>query len=254
MQNSRAPSATGSVIDAAAVVVASAILGALLVVGLGVPFRSGIVPVLAGMVVPVVAAISILRRVPPRTTSADRITLLRGVLTGGCMTIVALSFCGELPLRSWLLFGLAVPAVLLDAADGWVARRSDSVTAAGGRLDMETDAALLVVLSLPLAVAIGPWVLATGAMRYAFLAAAWWRPALGHRLAFSQFRRVVAGTQGVVLAIAVLPALPVAVAAVAVSAALVLLLASFGKDVFTLERSFTARGSAVDGSRNSPSR
>lgn len=249
MQGTLHASFKRAVIDAVATITGSVILGTVLVVVTGDPWRLAPIAVLAGMVIPAVAVLSIIRRVPSETTDADRITLFRGVLAGGCMTLVALSFGGEVPLRSWPLFVLALTAVLLDAVDGWAARRTDSATAAGGRLDMETDAALLVVLSLPLAVVIGLWVLAIGAMRYAFLAAAWWRPALGQRLAFSQFRRVVAGAQGIVLAVSVLPVLPVTIASVAVMVALILLLVSFGKDVIALERSWR-----LDGSDDTPSR
>lgn len=242
MQGTRHTLSRRAVIDAVAFFTGSVILGNLLVVVTGGPWRIAPIAVLAGMVIPAVAVLSIIRRVPSETTDADRITLFRGVLAGGCMTLVVLSFGGAIPLRSWPLFVLALTAVLLDAVDGWAARRTDSATAAGGRLDMETDAALLVVLSLPLAAVIGPWVLAIGAMRYAFLAASWWRPALGQQLAFSQFRRVVAGAQGIVLAVSVLPVLPVTIASVAVVVALILLVVSFGRDVFSLERSWRLSG------------
>ena len=92
--------------------------------------------------------------------------------------------------------------------DGWVARRTGTASVQGSRLDMETDAALMLVLCVPLAFTLGPWVLAIGVMRYAFVALSWWRPALRGHLEFSQFRRVVAAIQAVVLVVALVPLVP----------------------------------------------
>ncbi|MEO7586587.1 MAG: CDP-alcohol phosphatidyltransferase family protein [Arachnia sp.] len=223
-------------LDAAIPVAAAVAMGVVLsaLVGAGsIPTAAGTT---VGLVIPAAAALSILRRRPPATTTADRITLIRAVLTGGCATLVMLSLVGDLPLRSWPLFALALPAWLLDGVDGWVARRTGTASAAGARLDMETDAALFLVLSFPLCLAVGPWVLGIGAMRYLFLVAGWVRPSLRGSLAFSSFRRVAAGIQGGVLVVALIPAIPAATAAVATALSLVLLLTSFGRDVITLEK------------------
>ncbi len=225
-----------ALMDAAATVLGSVISGLLLVLLLGGGWLVQGAGVVVGLVVPTVAAISILRRTPPASTGADRVTLFRGVLTGACATVVVLSLADVLPPRSWPLFALALPALLLDAVDGWLARRSNNASPSGGRLDMETDAVFLMILSIPLVWSVGPWALGIGAMRYLFVAASWLRPALRQKLAFSQFRRVVAGIQGVVLVSAVMPVMPVSAAAVATWAALLLLGVSFGKDVVTLER------------------
>lgn len=236
MQTSSAVATCRAWLDTAATMLGSALAGVLLVVLLGGNWLVQGAGVAMGLIVPSVAALSVLRRRPPITTGADRITLLRGVLTGACATVVVLSLAGELGLRSWPLFALALPAVFLDAVDGWVARRSNSASTDGGRLDMETDAILLLILCVPLAMSLGPWVLGIGAMRYAFVTVSWLRPAWRGQLAFSQFRRVVAGIQGVVLVAAVMPVMPVPVAAVATATALFLLAISFSKDIYTLER------------------
>jgi phosphatidylglycerophosphate synthase len=167
---------------------------------------------------------------------ADRVTLGRTVLIGGCATIGILILAGELPARPWWLLALVVPALALDAVDGFVARRTGTSSAVGARLDMEMDAALLLVLSAVSIRSLGWWVLALGGMRYAFVAAAWFRPQLKAPLAFSQFRRVVAAVQGMTLALALAPILPLAVARTVVALALILLMVSFGRDVITLER------------------
>ncbi len=225
--------------DAAVTSVASVVLMLSLVARTGVPWTWGLAAIVSGLVIPVLASVSVIRRQPRISTAADRVTLLRGVMGGGCATLVALSLMGEWPLRSWPLFILALLAYLLDGVDGWVARRMGNASAAGGRLDMETDAAFLIVLSVALAPIVGLWVLGIGAMRYLFWLAALWRPALRQTLEFSHFRRTVAGIQGGVLVGALLPVIPDVVAAPAVALALALLMVSFGKDTVTLERSFS---------------
>ena len=62
------------------------------------------------------------------------------------------------------------------------------------------------------------------------------RPALTGPPPFSQFRRVVAATQAVVLVIALLPVTPVALAQVALAISLALLTVSFGRDAAYLQR------------------
>lgn len=213
-------------------------LGVLMVGFVGVPRLEGIAAVACGPAFVSVAVVNVLRRDPLFTTPADRVTLTRAVLGGGCAAVVLLALLGAVPHRSWLLLLLAAPAVALDAVDGRVARVTGTVCPEGSRLDMETDSALLLVLSVPLAFVLGPWVLAIGLMRYAFGALALWRPPLRGKLGFSRFRRIVAGTQSVVLAAALTPVLPVPVATVAVGIALALLVVSFGRDVVTLERRF----------------
>jgi hypothetical protein len=83
---------------------------------------------------------------------------------------------------------------------------------------------------------VGPWALAIGLMRYAYVAASWVRPALRRPLAFSQFRRLVGGGQGVALLIALLPPVPVPAGRAVLALALGLLVVSFGRDVVGQER------------------
>jgi phosphatidylglycerophosphate synthase len=165
---------------------------------------------------------------------ADRVTLARATLVGAVTALVARSFTHPVPVG--LLVGLAAVALALDAVDGKVARRTGTVSALGARFDMEVDAFLILVLCLYDARLLGSWVVAIGAMRYAFVAASrlapWLRGALPARL----WRKTVAAVQGVVLAAAAadLPARPVTVITVAV--ALALLIESFGRDVLWLWR------------------
>lgn len=100
---------------------------------------------------------------------------------------------------------------------------------------MESDSALLLVLSVLVSVTLGWWVVAIGAMRYVFVAASWVRPALRGELTPSLARRTVAALQGIALLLALVPAIPPPWAAVGVVLALLALLASFVRDVVDLE-------------------
>jgi phosphatidylglycerophosphate synthase len=68
---------------------------------------------------------------------------------------------------------VAVAATMLDGVDGWLARRHRTASDFGARFDMEIDALLILALSL-LAWRFGKagaWVVLSGALRYAFVAA-----------------------------------------------------------------------------------
>lgn len=202
-------------------------------VGLGAVTAAGSV---AGVGVVGAAGAAVMARPARWSGPADRVTLARTVLIGGCAAIGVPILAGALPPRPWALVAMLVPALVLDGVDGWVARHTGTSSPAGARLDGEMDAALLLVLSLIAIPSLGWWVLAIGGMRYAFFAAGLVRPALLHPLPFSQFRRVVAGVQGIMLTVGLAPVVPLPVGRAAVAAALVLLAVSFGRDVVWLER------------------
>jgi phosphatidylglycerophosphate synthase len=162
---------------------------------------------------------------------ANGITAVRSTLVGVITGIVVASFVAPVPMG--LLVALIVPALLLDAADGWAARRTNSASELGARFDMEVDAFLLLVLSLYVAQTVGVWVLAIGLMRYAFVAAGWIFPWLRRQLPFRYWRKVVTAVQGIALTIAVTGVLPV-LDVLIVAVALALLIESFGRDVIWL--------------------
>ncbi|HEV2781205.1 MAG TPA: CDP-alcohol phosphatidyltransferase family protein [Actinophytocola sp.] len=170
---------------------------------------------------------------------ADKVTLARSALVGCVTALVADRIQEPVP-----LVGLTLAALALDGVDGWVARRTGTSSPLGARFDMEVDAFLLLVLSGCVALQLGPWVLAIGLMRYAFIAAgrmlAWMRTPVPSSWA----GKVVAVVQGVVLVVATAGVLPPAVTAVAVAAALAALAWSFGRSVLWLSRtrSETGRG------------
>lgn len=202
----------------------------------GMAVARGATAVLVGVGLVGVAAVAVGSRRDRWSGPADRVTLGRTVLVGGCATVVVLALLGDLPERSWWLVALAAPAALLDTVDGVVARRTGTATAAGARLDMEVDAALLLVLSVAAGAALGWWVLGVGLLRYAFGVAGLLRPGLREPLPHSLVRRVIAGVQAGALVVALVPVVPVLLAQVVVAAALALLVWSFGRDVVTLER------------------
>lgn len=244
--------------DAAAVAVGGslvAVVTALLVEG-GYPAAGSAWQwwALAGAAPGWLAAGTVLRRQPRTTSPADRVTLARTVLAGACAAAGAAAVLAEVPARTGWLLAIVIPTLLLDAADGWVARRTGTSSAAGALLDMQVDAGVLVILSAAVATELGPWVLVIGAMRYVFVATSWLRPELAVTLPRSTFRVAVAAVQGTVLAIAIAPFIPEAAAHVIVAAAVGLLLASFGSEVWIKER--LRRGQARPGeappSRPSP--
>ncbi|PWI08470.1 hypothetical protein DIZ27_22630 [Streptomyces sp. NWU339] len=163
---------------------------------------------------------------------ANRVTLGRAILVGGVTALVADSFQDTPPVS--LLVGLTAVALVLDGVDGKVARRTGTSTALGARFDMEVDAFLILVLSVYVSMAMGPWVLLIGGMRYVFVAAARVWPWLNAALPPSTARKTVAALQGVLLLVAGADLLPHPVNVGVVALALGLLLWSFGRDVLWL--------------------
>jgi phosphatidylglycerophosphate synthase len=167
-----------------------------------------------------------------RLGPADWVTLGRAALTVGVAALVADSFAEHVPVA--LLVALASLALVLDAVDGQVARRTGTSSALGGQMDGEVDAFLILALSVYVARGAGAWVLAIGAARYAFLAGGYVLPWLRAPLPPRHWRKVVCATQGIVLTIAAAAVLPQALADAALAVALALLAESFGRDVWWL--------------------
>ncbi len=191
-----------------------------------------------------------------RLGPAGWVTLARATLALGVAALVADSFVRGVSVA--LLVGLAAVALALDYVDGEVARRTGTVSELGGRLDGEVDAFLILALSIYAAPIVGAWVLAIGAARYAFLAAGWLLPWMRAQLPRRDWRKTVAATQGIALAVAAADVLPLALARIGLAAALALLAESFGRDVLWLWRhrpaAMTAAGAAAPaGSTPAPS-
>src|SRR5450755_3115049 len=141
-----------------------------------------------------------MRSDPAGILPADWVTLIRAVLIAGVAGLVADSFSRPVSLTA--LVTLSTVALVLDAVDGQVARRTGTATPLGGRLDGEVDAFLILLLSIAVSQDYGGWVLVIGAARYALLLAGWLIPWLAAPLPPRYWRKVVAAVQGIVLTVA----------------------------------------------------
>jgi phosphatidylglycerophosphate synthase len=164
-----------------------------------------------------------------RLGPGDRVTLARATLVGGLVALVVTSV--DRPVSVAVLVWLATVALLLDAVDGVVARRTGTVTTLGARFDYEVDSVLLLVLCGYAVHSYPGWVLAIGLMRYAYVAAGWVLPWLRGPLPPRYWRKVVAAIQGVVLVTAASGVVPRPLMIAVLAASLALLAESFGRDV-----------------------
>ena len=170
----------------------------------------------------------------PAIHPADWVTLTRALLIAGVAGLVADSF--GLPVSSTALVTLSTVALVLDAVDGQVARRTGTATPVGARIDGEADAFLILLLSIVVSQDYGGWVLAIGAARYALLLAGWLIPWLAAPLPPRYWGKVVAAVQGIVLTVAASGVPSRKVGTIAVAVALLLLAESFGLNVIWLYR------------------
>lgn len=185
---------------------------ALLVLGVGAGqglSRGFLAAVAAALTVQVALLVVLDRREESGSlTPATAVTVLRG---SAAVALAGFLFSGRPEgLVAWLPACLFGAAVALDAADGALARATDSTSAFGAALDVETDA-LAVLVGVLVAVRTGqaPAVfLAVGLARYAFLAAATFRRYRGSRVGSlppRASRRVLGAAQMVVLALVLAP-------------------------------------------------
>lgn len=168
---------------------------------------------------------------------ANSVTLARA---GGAAAFAGLVAAPELVTgtAAWLAAGAAALLLALDGVDGWAARRQGLASAFGARFDMETDALTILALSA-LALALGkagPWVMALGLMRYAFVAAGLLWPRLAAPLPPSFRRKAVCALQIGVLAALVAPVVVPPASTGLAFAALAALAWSFAVDVAWLAR------------------
>jgi phosphatidylglycerophosphate synthase len=170
----------------------------------------------------------------PAIHPADWVTLTRAVLIAGVAGLVADSFGRPVPVTA--LVTLSTVALVLDAVDGPVARRTGTATPLGARFDCEVDAFLILLLSIYVSQDYGGWVLVIGAARYALLLAGWLMPWLAAPLPPRYWGKVVAAVQGIVLTVAASGLLDRLTGMIAVAAALLLLAESFGRNVIWLYR------------------
>ena len=129
-------------------------------------------------------------------------------------------------------------ALALDGLDGWIARSTNTTSVFGARFDMETDAFLILVLSALVwqMDKTGAWILAIGAMRYGFVAAAAIWPQLGSPLLPSKRRQAVCVIQVCALLICLMPVTGPLMATAISAFALIALTGSFSTDIAWLLR------------------
>lgn len=167
-------------------------------------------------------------------TPADKVTLLRAALAA---LYAGLLFHSDTASElGWWLAVIAGVALALDGIDGWIARRTGTASAFGARFDMETDAFFILVLSC-LVWQLGKvdaWILAIGAMRYVFVAAATVVPRLGAPLFPSKRRQAICVVQVAALVFCLLPSVGPGLATIATAAALAALSYSFLHDTIWL--------------------
>jgi phosphatidylglycerophosphate synthase len=209
--------------------VAQALLLAALAGTVGLGMTGWIVGVTCGAITNAALARGLSRYRRDRLGVADWVTLARATLAVGVAALIADSF--EQPAAVAMLVTLAVVALVLDAVDGWVVRRTGTATPFGANFDGEVDAFLILVLSVYVARSTGGWVLAIGAARYAFFAAGWLLPWMREQLPPRYWRKFAAATQGITLTVAAADVLPPALTQAVLLVALALLSESFGRDV-----------------------
>lgn len=196
------------------------------------PLSAGWLATLAYLLISNVLLVRGLRhRRSARLGPANVVTMTRSTLVGLITGLVVASFTTAIAVV--LLVALVIPALALDAVDGWVARRTGSTSELGARFDMEVDAFLLLALSAYVAQSSGVWVLAIGSMRYAFVVVGWALPWLRRPLPFRYWRKVVTAVAGIALAAAA-SGIFGSGGVVFVAAALLMLIESFGRDVVWL--------------------
>jgi phosphatidylglycerophosphate synthase len=208
-------------------------------VSVGLSGAGWVVGLASGVITSVALAGGLVRHRAVRLGPADRVTLTRATLVCGVAALTADSFSRPAPVVT--LVSLTVVALVLDAVDGWVARRTGSASTLGARFDMEVDAFLILVLSVYVARSTGAWVLAIGVARYAFVAARWPLPWMRGTVAPRHWCKVVAATQGVVLAFVAADIAPLSLANVLLAASLALLAESFGREIWWLWHSSPGR-------------
>lgn len=170
-----------------------------------------------------------------RFGACNAVTYLRATGVAGLTVVIVLP---SPPLGGWLVPGVAAAILALDGIDGWLARRAQRCSAFGARFDMETDAALALVLAALVwqAGLAGLWVLWLGLARYGFVGAGriwpWLRAPLPPRVR----RKAGCVVQIGALVLALVPGLPVALVDGALILAAAMLLWSFGADVAWLRR------------------
>jgi phosphatidylglycerophosphate synthase len=166
---------------------------------------------------------------------ANYVTMIRVV-----MVALIASLIGEPEIPQAAMAASLATALMtaLDGVDGWLARRSRMASAFGARFDMETDAALVMAMSVLVWQygKAGIWVLLGGMMRYIFVMAGWWLPWMRRPLRPTRRARTITVCHMVGLSVGLAPFVPVLLSTIAVGATTAALAWSFAVDVRRLWR------------------
>lgn len=168
-------------------------------------------------------------------TPADHVTLGRGVLVVVLGVLVVRALAAGDPTHTWGVVGLGVLVWVLDGVDGYVARRTRTVTDRGAALDSGVDGALVLVVAAAVA-PVAPWALVGGLMYPVFLLVQVWRPAWRRPLPHRPGGRLAGGTLTGTLVIGAAPVWPEGALQLAVAGAVAWVAWSFAVDVRWLER------------------
>ena len=172
---------------------------------------------------------------------ANHVTMIRAMLVALIASLIGEPEIGGVAAAA---AALATVVTVLDGVDGWLARRSRMVSTFGARFDMETDAVLVMVMSILVWQhgKAGAWVLLGGMMRYAFVAAGWWLPWMGRPLRPTRRAKTITICHMVGVIVALAPIIQAPLSAIAVAATLVALSWSFALDVRRLWKMESAGG------------
>jgi phosphatidylglycerophosphate synthase len=170
-----------------------------------------------------------------RFGAANGVTTIRVALVA---LVAALIVADVGAAGQWFAVVLASIEGALDGVDGWLARRTGLASEFGARFDMETDALLILGLSILVWQhdKAGGWVLGCGVMRYAFVAAGWVLPFLRRPLRSTPRGKTVAVLQIAGLTAALAPVVPAPHSAAVAAMTLAALVWSFAVDIAWLAR------------------
>ncbi len=191
----------------------------------------------AAFAVVMLLSFGFLRRHHPfdRFGPANQITTARAMLVA---LIAGLIGEARFPVVAASAAAASLLVTALDGVDGWLARRHRIASAFGARFDMEIDALLILVLSILVwrYEKAPAWVVLSGLLRYAFVAAGLGVPWLKAALPPSRRRQTVCVIQFITLTIALVPAVTPPLSALLAAAALLTLVYSFLVDILWLSR------------------
>ncbi len=164
---------------------------------------------------------------------ANKVTLIR-------WSLVALLFglVGDYQ-APWLVVLISSTVLVLDGVDGWIARYFQLANDFGARFDMETDAILLLIISVLVWQydKAGVWILFAGFLRYIYVVLGYFFPVLLEELPPSRRRQAAFIVQAVALIISISPITGQLLSNGIALTGLLLLISSFATDVNYLIRS-----------------